>query len=209
VDIPLIEHIAGKGKPLIISTGMATISEIDEAVTAAEKAGATQIALLKCTANYPAQPEDMNLRTIPHMAEAFGVVTGLSDHTLGIAVPIAAAALGACIIEKHFTLSRDVPSVDSFFSLEPKEFASMVEAVRIAEKALGKITYVPRATKNNIRRSLYAVKDIKSGEIFTEDCIRSIRPGLGLHPRYLKNILGRKSTRAITRGTPLSWDLIA
>lgn len=212
VDIPLIEYIASKGKPIIMSTGIATLGEIDEAVKAAQKAGASQIALLKCTAAYPAPPEEMNLKTIPHMVKAFGVPVGLSDHTLGIAVPVAAVAMGACIIEKHFTLSRDVPSVDSAFSLEPKEFKEMVAAIRVCEKALGEVKYdvsKSEITSRFFRRSLFVVEDMKEGESFTETSIRSIRPGSGLHPRYLKEILGRKASKNIEKGTPLSWDLIS
>ena len=211
VDIPLIEKMARTGKPLIISTGMATLSEIEEAVQAARKAGATQIALLKCTSAYPAPPEEMNLRTIPHLAEAFGVLVGLSDHTLGIAVPVAAVALGACIVEKHFTLSRDEPGPDSTFSLEPHEFKEMVKAIHVAEKALGEVCYEVterEAASLVFRRSLFVVKDIKAGEIFTEENVRSIRPGYGLHSRYLRNVLGRRAAQDIERGTPLSWDLI-
>lgn len=212
VDIPLIEYIAGKGKPLIMSTGMATLAEIDEAVQAARKAGASQIALLKCTSAYPAPPEEMNLNTIPHLAKAFGVPVGLSDHTLGIAVPVAAVALGACIVEKHFTLSRSIPSPDSAFSLEPQEFKAMVEAIRTAEKALGEVRYEisgQEARSRVFRRSLFVVKDMKEGEIFTEENVRSIRPGYGLHPRHLKDVLGRRAARDTKRGTPLSWDLIS
>ena len=211
VDIPLIEKMARTGKPIIISTGMATLSEIEEAVQAARKAGATQIALLKCTSAYPAPPEEMNLRTIPHLAEAFGVLVGLSDHTLGIAVPVAAVALGACIVEKHFTLSRDEPGPDSTFSLEPHEFKEMVKAIHVAEKALGEVCYEVterEAASLVFRRSLFVVKDIKAGEIFTEENVRSIRPGYGLHSRYLRNVLGRRAAQDIERGTPLSWDLI-
>jgi len=212
VDIPLIEYIASKGKPLIISTGMATLSEIDEAVQAARRAGASQIALLKCTSAYPAPPEEMNLRTIPHLAEAFGVPVGLSDHTLGIAVPVAAVALGACIIEKHFTLSRSIPSPDSAFSSEPQEFKAMVEAIRTAEKALGEARYAltePEAGSRVFRRSLFVVKDMKAGEVFTEECVRSIRPGHGLHPRYRQDVLGRRAAQDIQRGTPLGWELVS
>lgn len=212
VDIPLIEYIARTGKPIIISTGMATLSEIEEAVRAARNAGATQIALLKCTSAYPAPPEEMNLRTIPHLAEAFGVPVGLSDHTLGIAVPVAAVALGACIVEKHFTLSRDISSPDSAFSLEPHEFKAMVDAVRTVEKALGEVRYEigDQESKSRVfRRSLFVVRDMRAGETFTEENIRSIRPGYGLHPRYLKDVLGRRATRDIKRGTPLSWELIS
>ena len=211
VDIPLIEYIAGKGKPIIISTGMATPAEIDEAVAAARGAGASQIALLKCTSAYPAPPEEMNLRHIPHLAEAFGVPVGLSDHTLGIAAPVAAVALGACIIEKHFTLSRSTPGPDSAFSLEPDEFKAMVEAIRTAEKALGEVQYEigeQEAKSRAFRRSLFAVKDIKAGEVFTEENLRSIRPGHGLHPRHLKDVLGQRAVQDIKRGTPLTWEFI-
>lgn len=212
VDIPLIEKMAKTGKPLIISTGMATLAEIDEAVTAAKRAGATQIALLKCNSAYPAPPEEMNLRTIPHMAEGFGVPVGLSDHTLGIEVPIAAVAVGACIIEKHFTLSRDIPSPDRAFSIEPHELKALVDAVRTAEKALGRVYYgvSEKETQSRVfRRSLFVVKDTKAGETFTEENVRSIRPGYGLPPKFLKEVLGRKSARDIKCGTPLSWDCIS
>lgn len=212
VDIPLIEKMARTGKPLIISTGMATLGEIEEAVRAARRAGATQIALLKCTSAYPAPPEEMNLRTIPHLAEAFSVPVGLSDHTLGIAVPVAAVALGACIVEKHFTLSRDIPSPDSAFSLEPHELKAMVEAIRTVEKALGEVHYgvsEREAQSRVFRRSLFVVKDMKAGEVFTEENVRSIRPGYGLPPKYLPEILGRRAVRDVERGTPLGWDLIA
>jgi N-acetylneuraminate synthase len=211
VDIPLIEKMARTGKPLIISTGMATLGEIKEAVQAARNAGATQIALLKCTSAYPSPPEEMNLRTIPHLAESFSVPVGLSDHTLGIAVPVAAVALGACIVEKHFTLSRDIPGPDSAFSLEPHEFKAMVEAIRTAEKALGKVHYgvsEREAESRVFRRSLFVVKDMKAGEVFTEENVRSIRPGHGLHPRYLKEVLGRRATQDISAGTPLTWSMV-
>jgi pseudaminic acid synthase len=212
VDIPLIEYMAKTGKPIIISTGMATLAEMDEAVQAARDAGATQIALLKCTSAYPAPPEEMNLRTIPHLAEAFGVPTGLSDHSLGIAVPVAAVALGACIVEKHFTLSRDLPSADSAFSLEPHEFKEMVDAIRMAEKALGVVHYQVserEASSRVFRRSLFVVKDMKAGDAFTNENVRSIRPGYGLPPKHLKEVLGRRAARDILRGTPLGWQLIS
>ncbi len=211
VDIPLIEKMASTGKPLIISTGMATLGEIEEAVQAARKSGAEEIALLKCTSAYPAPPEEMNLRTIPHLAEAFGLPVGLSDHTLGIEVPIAAVACGACIVEKHFTLSRSVPGPDSAFSLEPQEFKAMVRAIRVAEKALGKVHYgvgEKEAKSRAFRRSLFVVRDVKAGEIFTEENVRSIRPGYGLHPRHLNQILGCHATADVERGTPLKWDMI-
>lgn len=211
VDIPLIQYVAKTGKPIIMSTGMATLAEIDEAVTAAREAGCKELALLKCTSTYPADPADMNLRTIPHMAEAFGVPVGLSDHTLGIAVPVAAIALGACIVEKHFTLSRSVPGPDSAFSLEPQEFKDMIKAVRIAEKAMGKVNYDvmdQEAASRVFRRSLFAIRDIDEGEVFTEENIRSIRPGYGLHTRHLEKIKGRYAMKKIHRGMPMKWNLI-
>lgn len=211
VDLRLIQQAAQTGKPIIMSTGMATLAEIDEAVRTAREAGAAQIVLLKCTSAYPAPPEEMNARTIPHLARAFGVPVGLSDHTLGIAVPVAAVALGACIVEKHFTLSRDVPGPDSAFSLEPYEFKGMVEAVRTAEKALGQVCYeaTERETASRVfRRSLFVVKDMEAGEVFTEENARSIRPGHGLLPKHLKDVLGRRAARDIRRGTPLSWNLV-
>ena len=212
VDIPLIEHIASKGKPIIISTGMTTLEEVDEAVQAARGAGASQIALLKCTSAYPALPEAMNLQTIPHLAQEFGVPVGLSDHTLDIAVPVAAVALGACIIEKHFTLSRSTPSPDCAFSLEPQEFEEMVKAIRTTEKALGEVRYGiggQEAKSVVFRRSLFVVKDMEAGEVLTEEQLRSIRPGYGLHPRHLKEVLGRQAKRKIQRGTPLDWGIIS
>jgi len=191
---------------------MATLSEIEEAIQAARKAGATQIALLKCTSAYPAPPEEINLRTIPHLAEAFGVPVGLSDHTLGIAVPVAAVALEACIVEKHFTLSRDIPGPDSAFSLEPHEFKAMVKAIRMAEKALGEVHYgvSEREAKSRVfRRSLFVVKDMKAGEVFTEENVRSIRPGYGLSPKFLKEVVGRHAACDIKSGTPLEWRMVS
>jgi pseudaminic acid synthase len=211
VDLPLIRRVAQTGKPIIMSTGMAALAEIDEAVHTAREAGATQIALLKCTSAYPAAPEEMNLRTIPHLSEAFQVPAGLSDHTLGIAIPVVAVALGACIVEKHFTLSRSIPGPDSSFSLEPEEFKAMVKAIRTTEKALGKINYeiTPKeAVSRAFRRSLFIVKDMKADEKFTEENVRSIRPGYGLPTRYLNSIIGRKAVKNIKMGTPLSWDLV-
>ena len=209
IDIPLINYIAKMGKPIIMSTGMATLSEIDEAVRTIRGACGNQLALLKCTSAYPALPEEMNLRTISHMAEAFQVPVGLSDHTLGIAVPIAAVSLGACIVEKHFTLSRSIPGPDSAFSMEPREFKMMVEAIRITEKALGNVSY--EVTKKEIasrtfRRSIFVVRDIKEGEIFTNENVRSIRPAYGLNSSYINMIIGRVATKDISKGTPLQWD---
>lgn len=211
VDLPLLRRVAQTGKPIIMSTGMATLAEIDEAVRTVREAGCEQLALLKCTSAYPAPPEEMNLRTIPHLAQAFGVPVGLSDHTLGIAVPVAAVALGARIVEKHFTLSRDVPGPDSAFSLEPHEFKAMVEAIRVAEKALGEVRYEVterEAASRVFRRSLFVVRDVKAGEVFTEANVRSIRPGYGLHTRYLDKVIGRQAVHNIKRGTPMSWDMI-
>lgn len=211
VDLPLVRRIAETGKPIIMSTGMATLAEIEEAVQTIRATGNTQLALLKCTSAYPAPPEELNLRTIPHLAEAFGVPVGLSDHTLGIAVPTAAVALGACIVEKHFTLSRAVPGPDSDFSLEPHEFKAMVEAIRVTEKALGQVRYevTTREQASRVfRRSLFVVKDMQAGEVFTEENVRAIRPGQGLHTRYLHEVLGRRANQSILRGTPLDWRLV-
>ena len=212
VDIPLIQKMARTGKPLIMSTGMATEEEIDEAMRAARQAGASQIALLKCTSAYPAAPEEMNLRTIPELARRFDVPVGLSDHTMGIAVPVAAVALGACIIEKHLTLSRADGGPDGAFSLEPHEFKAMVDAVRIAEKSLGVPQFGPGEREKNsltFRRSLFVVEDMSKGEVFSASNLRSIRPGYGLHTRYLPEIVGKRAAREIERGTPLSWDLVS
>ncbi|MGC1372401.1 MAG: pseudaminic acid synthase [Candidatus Sulfotelmatobacter sp.] len=212
VDIPLIQKMAGTGKPLIMSTGMASVEEIDEAVQAARAAGATQIALLKCTSAYPAPPADMNLRTIPEMMRRFDLPIGLSDHTMGIAAPVGAVALGACIIEKHLTLSRTDPGPDSAFSLGFDEFKKMVDAVRTAEQALGTVSFGAIGKQESsklFRRSLFAVEDIEQGAEFTASNIRSVRPAHGLHPRHLPEILGRRAARNIKKGTPLNWDLVA
>lgn len=212
VDLALLRKISKTGKPIIMSTGMATLGEIDEAVQTVRGAGGDKLILLKCTSAYPAAPEEMNLRTIPHLAETFGLPVGLSDHTLGIAVPLAAVTLGACVIEKHFTLSRATPGPDSAFSMEPHEFKAMVEAVRTVEKSLGAVHYSvsEREAKSRVfRRSLFVVKDMQAGEVFTAENLRSIRPGYGLHTRYLAEVMGRKASRNIRRGTPLSWDLMS
>jgi pseudaminic acid synthase len=211
VDLPLIEYVASKGRPIIMSTGMGTLAEISEAVDVIKKAG-VPLALLKCTSAYPSPPESMNLRTIPHLAEAFAVPAGLSDHTLGISVPIAAVALGACIIEKHVTLSRDDAGPDSAFSLEPDEFKNLVDSVRVAEKAIGKVNY--QLTEKELaskvfRRSLFVVEDIKKGDAFTPQNVRSIRPGNGMMPRNLDRVLLRKAATNIDRGTPLSEEHIS
>jgi pseudaminic acid synthase len=211
VDLPLLRRIAQTGKPIIMSTGMATLAEMDEAVRTIREAGGSQLALLKCTSAYPASPEDMNLRTIPHLAKAFNAPVGLSDHTLGIAVPVAAVALGACIIEKHFTFSRATPSPDSAFSLEPHEFKAMVEGARMVEKALGTVQYgvsEHEAGSRVFRRSLFVVQDMNAGEMFTAENVRSIRPGYGLHTRHLEEVIGRYASRDIQRGSPLAWDMV-
>ncbi len=211
VDIPLIQKIAQTGKPIILSTGMASLAEIEEAVDAIRHECNDQIALLKCTSAYPALPEEMNLKTIPEMAKTFRVPVGLSDHTLGITIPIAAVALGACIVEKHFTLSRTNPGPDSSFSLEPHEFRTMVDSIHEIEKALGTVNYSMTEHEKAswvFRRSLFVVEDIAEGEMFTEKNIRSIRPGYGLPPKYFHEILGKKAKENICRGTPLHRDLI-
>lgn len=211
VDIPLIERMAKTRKPLIISTGMATFSEIEEAVLAAKRAGAKQIALLKCTSAYPASPKDMNLLAIPDLAETLKVPVGLSDHTLSPAVSAAAVALGACIVEKHLTLSRSILGPDSDFSLEPHEFKVLVETIRLVEKTLGAAKYgVTDCEKKNLifRRSLFVIKDMKAGDVFSQDNLRSIRPAYGLPPKCINDLLDRRASRDIERGTPLSWDLV-
>lgn len=211
VDLALLKRIGATGKPVIMSTGMASLAEIDEAVATLRRAGAGGIALLKCTSAYPAPAEGMNLRTIPHLAETFGVVAGLSDHTTGLAVPVAAVALGATIIEKHFTMERAAGGPDSAFSLEPQEFAAMVTAVRETEQALGRVCYAPSSVEEKsraFRRSLFVVEDIQVGEVLTLQNVRSIRPGYGLAPKHLSQVLGRRASRDITRGTPLDWELI-
>lgn len=211
VDIPLIRSIARIGRPIIMSTGMASLEEIRDAVDAIRGEGNNQIALLKCTSAYPALPKDMNLKTIPDMAQQFHLPVGLSDHTLGTTIPVVAVALGACIVEKHFTLSRKIPGPDSSFSLEPHEFRAMVDAIRETECALGKINY--QVTEHErasmvFRRSLFAVEDIAGGDLFTERNVRSIRPGYGLPPKHLPQILGKRAKADISKGTPLQWDLI-
>lgn len=207
VDLPLIARVAATGIPLILSTGMGTRHEIEEAVQTARAAGARDIALLKCTAAYPAPIEDANLRTMVHLAQAFDVVVGLSDHTLGSIAPVGAAALGAAIIEKHFVLSRDVPGPDASFSMLPDEFAQMVTDVRSVEAALGQVTF-ERSAKEEIsakfRRSLWVVADIKAGETFTPANLRSIRPAGGAHTRHLDAVLGQRARVDIARATPLS-----
>jgi len=211
VDLALIGRMARTGKPLIISTGMANLCEIQEAVDAARDAGAGEIALLKCTSSYPAPVDEMNLLTIPHLQEMFDLPVGLSDHTLGNVASIAAVTLGASIVEKHFTLSRSIPTPDASFSLEPAEFRNMVDAVRDAEKVMGRVYYgMTEHEKSGLvfRRSLFVIKDMKKGDIFSEENVRSIRPGFGLKPKYLNHILGKRAECDIKRGTPLRCSLV-
>lgn len=209
VDIPLLKKVASTRKPIIMSTGMATLGEINETVRTLREGGTTDLVLLKCTNAYPALPEEVNLLTIPHLAQAFNCRTGLSDHTMGSAVPVAAVVLGACVIKKHFTLSRADGGPDSSFSMEPQEFKQMVEDVRTAEKALGCVCYdlTDKQRENKIfRRSIFVVKDMEAGEVFTEDNLRCIRPGFGLHTRHMQDIQGKTARFAIKAGTPLSWE---
>ena len=211
-ELELIACAARTGKPLIVSTGMASFAEIEDAVRTARSEGAGGLAVLKCTSAYPSPPEEMNLATIAHLAEIFGVTAGLSDHTLGIAAAVTAVALGASIIEKHFTLSRDVAGPDSHFSLEPAEFRAMVEGIRVAEQAVGSVRYgagPAEAGSVCFRRSLFAAADIRRGETLTRANVRSVRPGYGLAPKYLPDVLGSAAAGDIEFGTPLSWELIA
>ncbi len=211
VDLPLIRKVAGTGRPLIMSTGMATEAEVDEAVATARAAGAEQMALLKASSAYPAPPGSLNLRAIPMMAQRYGLPIGLSDHTLGPTAAVAAIALGACIVEKHITTSHDDATADEAFSLDPTEFAQLVNAIRFAEQALGDPVISPTADEaesRRFRRSLYVVESVEAGESFTEQNVRSIRPAGGLHTRELDRVLGRRASQSIARGTPLSWDLV-
>jgi pseudaminic acid synthase len=210
-DIPLIEHMASKGKPVIISTGIATREDIEGALEACRRKGNNRLALLKCTSAYPAPLEEVNLSTIPDMAAAFGTVVGLSDHTQGISVPAAAVALGARIVEKHFILDRSLGGPDAAFSLEPREFEMMARTAREAQRALGAVTYDLSGKIRKSRefsRSLFAVRDICKGEIFTPENVRSIRPGFGLPPKLLSSVLGKRAGRDISKGTPMSMDML-
>jgi len=211
VDLPLIRRIAATGKPVIMSTGMASLAEIDEAVRAFRDAGGRELALLKCTSAYPAPADEANLRTIPNLSECFGVPAGLSDHTPGWALPVAAVALGACVVEKHLTLARSDGGPDAAFSMEPEEFRAMVEQIRTAESALGGVFYgVTERQRASLafRRSLYVAEDVRAGEAFTPANVRSVRPSGGLHPRHLDAVLGRRARRDLAKGTPLAWDLV-
>jgi pseudaminic acid synthase len=211
VDLPLIRRVATTGKPMIMSTGITDLGEIAEAVEAAHSAGCRDLALLHCVSAYPAPAEDMNLRTIPHLASAFDVIAGLSDHTLGTAVAVAAVALGAAVIEKHVTLRRADGGPDSAFSLEPEELRQLVDQCRTAQAALGRVSYAREASERGnlvFRRSLYAVADIAAGETLGPHNLRSIRPGFGLAPKHLDALLGKRARKAIARGTPMAWDLV-
>jgi pseudaminic acid synthase len=208
-DVPLIEYISSKGKPVIISTGIAGMDDIELAVETCRKAGNNQIILLKCTSSYPAPIEEANLAMIPDMATRFDVITGLSDHTVGITVPVAATVLGAKVIEKHFITDRSIGGPDASFSLDEKEFSLMVKAVREAENAIGKVDYAITENMKKSRefsRSLYVVKDIKAGETITEENVRSIRPGYGLAPKHYYEVIGKTVTRDLIKGTPLKLE---
>lgn len=210
-DTNLIRYTASKGKPIIISTGIATEADIQLALDTCREAGNDQVVFLKCTSAYPAPLEEANLRTMVDMRTRFGVPTGLSDHTMGHSVAVAAAALGAVMIEKHFILDRSLGGPDATFSMEPEEFKSMVDEVRKTEKALGVVSYELSEKQEKSRqfsRSLFVVKDIQAGELFTEENVRSIRPGYGMHPKHLKEVLGQKASRDIERGTPMGWELV-
>jgi len=210
-DIPLIKKVAATGKPMIISTGMATVAELDEAVRAAREAGCKNLVLLKCTSTYPATADNTNISTIPHMRELFDVQVGLSDHTMGIGVAVASVALGATVIEKHFTLSRADGGVDSAFSMEPDELAALVVETERAWQAVGKVTYGPTEVEKaslKFRRSIYVAKDMKAGEVFTKDNSKVVRPGHGLAPKHLELLLGKTIKVDAAKGTPLSWDLL-
>jgi N-acetylneuraminate synthase len=209
--LPLLKKVAETGKPVILSTGMATVAEIDEAVRTLRAGGCSELALLKCTSSYPSTPENSNLATLPHLREMFGCEVGISDHTLGIGVSVAAVALGAVIIEKHFTLARADGGVDSAFSMEPDEMKALVVESERAWQAMGRIHYGPTAAEQGAvkrRRSIYLSEDVGEGEVLGEGNLRVVRPGHGLEPKFLPLVMGRRLRRAVTKGTPLSWDLL-
>ena len=209
--LPLIRKAASTGKPLIISTGMATIAQLDEAVSAARQAGCKDIVLLKCTSTYPSTPQNSNLATIPHLAQLFNAQVGLSDHTMGLGTAVASVAMGAVVIEKHFTLKRSDGGVDSAFSMEPDEMKAMVTEARAAWLAMGKVSYGPTEDERpsmQYRRSVYIVRDMKAGDRFTTENLRIIRPGFGLQPKYYEVALGKQVKRDVEKGTPLGWELL-
>jgi len=211
IHLPLIRKVAATGKPIVMSTGMASLAELDEAVTAARDAGCRDLVLLKCTSTYPATPENTNLATIPHLRDMFGCEVGLSDHTMGVGVAVAATALGASVIEKHFTLRRADGGVDSAFSLEPEELRALVVETSRGAAAMGEVAYGPtEAEKKSLifRRSLYLVRDVEEGEVLTHDNVRIIRPAGGLPPKAIDIVLGMRTRRKAARGTPLTWDLL-
>ena len=211
-DLPLIRKVAATGKPMIISTGMASVAELDETVRTAREAGCQELVLLKCTSNYPATPENTNIRTIPHMRDLFGCQVGLSDHTMGVGVAVASVALGATVIEKHFTLRRADGGVDSAFSLEPEEMQSLVVETERAWQSLGEISYGPTEKEKaslKFRRTLYIAQDLKAGDVLTTENLRAIRPGLGLPTKYYETLLGRSVKTDVKRGTPVGWSLLS
>ena len=211
-DLPLIRKVAATGKPMIISTGMASVAELDESVRTAREAGCKDLILLKCTSTYPATPENTNIRTIPHLRDLFGTEVGLSDHTMGTGVSVASVALGATVIEKHFTLARADGGVDSAFSMEPAEMAALVLESERAWQALGRVTYGAASAQEEkskvYRRSLYISRDLKAGEILDATSVRAIRPGLGLAPKFIDMVMGKAVKHDVKRGTPVSWDLL-
>jgi pseudaminic acid synthase len=211
-DLPLIRKVASTGKPMIMSTGMATVAELDESVRTAREAGCADIVLLKCTSTYPATPENTNICTIPHMRELFGTEVGLSDHTMGTGVSVASVAFGAIVIEKHFTLARADGGVDSAFSMEPEEMAALVRETERAWQALGRVTYGAASAQEEkskqYRRSLYITRDLRAGEVLDAGSLRAIRPGLGLAPKFYELLIGRTVARDVKRGTPAAWDLL-
>lgn len=210
-DLPLIRRVAATGKPLIMSTGMATVAELDESVRVARQAGCRELVLLKCTSTYPATPQNTNIMTIPHLRELFGCEVGLSDHTMGIGVSVASVALGATVVEKHFTLCRADGGVDSTFSMEPAEMAQLVVETERAWQSLGHVSYGATAAEEKsrvFRRSIYASENIAEGELLSSANVRIIRPGLGLAPKYFELVVGKRAKQAIKRGTPINWDLI-
>jgi N-acetylneuraminate synthase len=211
-DLPLIRKVAATGKPVIISTGMASVAELDEAVKAVRESGCKDLILLKCTSTYPATPENTNVATIPHMRALFDCEVGLSDHTMGVGTAVAAVAFGATVVEKHFTLSRDEGGVDSAFSAEPEEMRALVTETDRAWRAIGRVTYGATAAEEKSkthRRSIYVTEDLKEGDILTRANLRTIRPGFGLPPKFYDQLVGRKVRKAIKRGTPMSWDLLS